>query len=110
MGLNLGNIDFSSILNLVPTICKNTVSTAGTATSGAIINPNKSSGQLTTEEQQIYEQGEAEIIKLTEDYKNRKNLQWIDMGTIGEIRNNYEIGHPDYKKVLKKRAEIRNDA
>ena len=99
-------------MTLIPSLLGNAkIDTIGKASSSAIINPSVSTEeQLTSEEQQIYEQGEAEILKLTEDYKNSKNLKWIDMGAIGEIRTNYENTHPEYKKVLNKRAEIRIDA
>ena len=110
--MELGNIDLSSLTNIVSAIMGNTTTnTTSTAAKGAIIDPDaSSSGKLTAEEQQIYELGEAEISKIIEDYKKRNNLSGIDMGTIGEIRTNYETGHPEYKKVLNKRAEIRNDA
>ena len=79
-------------------------------TSGVVINPNSNIQKLTSEEKQIYELGEAEIQKLCEEYKERNKLSFLDMGTIGEIRNNYEIGHPEYAKVLKKLSGPASDA
>ncbi len=107
MEYKIGNINLSSLTNIITSLIGGKASTTTVnTTSDAIINPNSNTQQLTKEEQQIYELGEAEIEKLIEDYKKRNNADTIDMGAIGEIRTNYETGHPEYVKVLNKKASI----